>query len=118
MPRQAWGEPDGVPAQSDFTLEAILTLDGVVSPSVATSSGTISLTVQDSALNNGVALFDGRAASSGDFVAATGFIKWTVTHDQSSGWEAGTYPGDIKLVDSGGSVTYWPVSLKVRSVAG
>lgn len=116
MPRQAWGEPGGIPQQSDFTLEAVLTINGVISPSVATSSGTYSLTVQDSTLNGGIALLDSVNASAGDIVPSAGFVKWTVTHEQSSGWEAGTYEGDIRLEDSGGSITYWPVTLKVRSV--
>jgi hypothetical protein len=116
MPRQAWGEPDGVPEGSDFTLEAVLTVNGAVAPAVATSSGTFSLTVSDSGLNGGVALLDSVDASAGDIAPATGYVKWTVSHTQSSGWEAGTYGGDIRLVDSAGAITYWPVSLKVRSV--
>jgi hypothetical protein len=103
-----------VPVGSDFTLEAVLTLDGALSPSRVTSSGTFRLTVSDSVLNGGSALLTDRLSDS--VTASAGLVKWNITDSQSSGWEAGTYDGDIKLVDSGGTITYWPVSLKVRAV--
>lgn len=113
MPRQSWGEPDGVPEGSDFTLEAVLTLDGALAPTRVTSSGAFTMTVSDSILNGGTALLTDETSDS--VVASVGLVKWNITDTQSDNWEAGTYHGDIKLVDSGGSITYWPVSLKVRA---
>lgn len=112
MARQAWGEPDGVPEGSDFDLIAYLTVEGAKDTARVTSSGTFTLTVSDSVLNGGTALLTDEASDS--VVTATGRIKWSITDAQSSAWEAGTYNGDIKCVDSGSLVTYWPVSLKVR----
>lgn len=112
MTRKAWGEPGGVPEGSDFTLEAVLTVNGALSTGLVTSSGTFTLTVSDSVLNGGTALLAGEASDS--VTTATGLVKWNIADTQSSAWEAGVYNGDIKLVDSGGIITYWPVSLKVR----
>lgn len=114
MTRKIWGLPDGVPEGSDFTLEAVLTVNGALNTSLVTSSGTFTLTVSDSVLNGGTALLSDEASDS--FTTATGLVKWAIADTQSSAWEAGTYDGDIKLVDSGGIITYWPVALKVREV--
>ena len=112
MPRQAWGEPDGIPEGSDFTLEAKLTVNGVTDTTRVTSSGTFTLTISDSVLNGGTALLSDEAS---DSKSNTGLIKWAITDTQSSAWEAGTYFGDIKCVDSGSLITYWPVSIKIRA---
>lgn len=112
IPRVTWGEPQGVPEGSDFKLAAVLTVNGATNTGLVTSSGTFTLTVSDSVLNGGVALLSDEASDSK--TTATGLIEWAITDTQSSGWEAGTYDGDIKLVDSGGIITYWPVSLRVR----
>lgn len=114
MTRIAWGEPDGVPEGSDFALEALLTVNGATNTGFVTSSGTFTLTVQDSVLNGGVALLTDRTSDS--VTTSIGKVRWEITDSQSSAWEAGTYQGDIKCVDSGTIITYWPVSLKVRSV--
>jgi hypothetical protein len=45
-----------------------------------------------------------------------GLVTWNITAAQSASWPVGIFDGDIKLVDSGGAITYWPVTLKVRSV--
>lgn len=111
--RQVWGEPLGVPEGADITLEAKLTINGVVDTARVTSSGTKTLWVSDSVLNGGVALITNEGSDS--FVVSTGVAKWNITDTQSSGWEAGYYEGDIKLVDSGGLITIWPVALRVRS---
>ncbi len=108
-----WGGPYGIPEGSDFTLEAKLTRNGALDTAGVTGSGTITLTISDSILNAGVALLTDEAADS--FTEATGLAVWNITDTQSSGWAAGTYGGDIKLVDSGGTITYWPVSMVVRT---
>ena len=113
MPRQLWGGTDGVPEGSDFTLEALLTVSGATDTSVTTSSGTYTLTISDSALNAGVDLLTDEASDT--FNTTTFITGWNITDTQSSSWEAGVYNGDIKLVDSGGLIRYWPVSMKVRS---
>lgn len=110
--RQAWGEPEGVPEGSDFDLVAYLTVEGAIDTARVTSSGTFTVTVSDSVLNGGTALLADEASDS--VTTATGKVLWSITDTQSSAWEAGTYNGDIKCVDSGLLVTYWPVSLKVR----
>ena len=102
-----------MPEGSDFALEAVLTVNGALSTGLVTSSGTFTLTVSDSVLNGGAALLTDRTSDS--VTTATGKVRWEITDSQSSAWEAGTYDGDVKLVDSGGIITYWPVSLKVRS---
>ncbi len=107
MTRSIWGGPDGVPAGADLSLEAVLTIDGAVNPSQVTSSGTFSLSIGSSLLIDEAA----DAVTSSD-----GLVKWDITSIQSSPWVAGTHEGDIKLVDSGGAVSYWPVSLQVRKV--
>lgn len=110
--RQAWGEPDGIPEGSDFRLEAKLTVHGATDTSRVTSSGTFTLTVSDSVLNSGTALLTDETSDSE--TTATGLIAWEITDTQSSAWEAGTYFGDIKCVDSNALITYWPVSIKIR----
>ena len=109
-----WGLPDGVPEGSDFKLAAVLTVNGALDTAKVTSSGTFTLTISDSVLNGGAALLTDEASDSK--TTATGLIEWAITDTQSSAWEAGTYDGDIKCVDSGAIITFWPVSLKVRSV--
>ena len=114
MSRRAWGEPEGIPEGSDFTLEAVLTVNGALDTALVSSGGTFTLTISDSVLNGGVALLSDEAADS--VTTDLGLVKWHITSSQSSAWEAGSYNGDIKLEDTAGTVTYWPVSLKVRSV--
>ena len=114
MARKIFGTPDGIPEGSDFTLEVTFTLNGITDTGRVTSSGTYSITVSDSILNGGTALL---SALTGSFSTATisgGLATWTITDTQSSGWEAGTYLGDIKLSDSGSLITYWPVSMLIR----
>ncbi len=108
--RQIWGWPDGIPEGSDFRLESVLTLNGAKSSQLVTSSGTYTLTISDSVLNGGTALLTDEASDSTTLVNAGTRVAWEITDAQSSGWEAGTYKGDIKLVDSGGKITYWPVT--------
>ena len=110
--RQAFGEPLGIPEGSDFTLEAKLTIHGATDTSRVSSSGTFTMWVSDSVLNGGTALLTNESADS--VVTTTGVVKWNITDAQSSGWEAGLYNGDIKLVDSGSLVTIWPISMRVR----
>lgn len=110
--RQAWGEPLGIPEGTDFTLEAKLTVHGATDTSRVTSSGTFTLWVSDSVLNGGTPLLTNETSDS--VVTATGVVKWNITDAQSSGWAAGLYNGDVKLVDSGGFILAWPVSLRVR----
>lgn len=112
MARQAWGEPDGIPEGSDFTLEAKLLVNGALDTTRVTSSGTFTLTVSDSVLNGGTALLTDEASDSK--TTSTGLIKWNIADTQSSAWEAGVYNGDIKCVDSGSLITYWPITLRVR----
>ncbi len=112
--RQQWGEPLGIPEGSDFVLEAKLTVHGATDTSRVTSSGTSTLNVGDSVLNGGVELLNSAA---GTVVTATGVATFTITDATSSDWEAGTYNGDIKVVDSGGLILYWPVSLKIREAS-
>ena len=111
MTRQVWGFPDGIPEGSDFTLEAKLTVNGVTDTTRVTSSGTFTLTFSDSVLNGGVDLLTDETS---DSKSNTGLIKWNITDAQSSGWEAGTYDGDVKCVDSGSLITYWPVGIVIR----
>lgn len=115
---QLWGPPEGIPEGSDFTLEAILTLAGAPDTSRVTSSGTYTVTISDSVLNSGVALLSAQSGSFSTTTVSTGMVSWTITDAISDGWEAGTYNGDIKLVDSGGLITYWPVTMKVRTPKG
>lgn len=109
-----WGSPAGIPEGSDFTLEAILTRNAALDTSGITTSGALTLTVSDSVLNNGSALLTDEPVDS--LTVASGKAVWNITDTQSNGWQAGTYNGDIKLIDSGGGVTYWPISMVVRSV--
>ena len=111
--RQQWGQPLGIPEGSDFALEAKLTVHGALSSRV-TSSGTFTLNVGDAVLNGGVELLN---SQTGSMVTLTGVATFTITDATSSGWEAGTYNGDIKGVDSGSLVLYWPVSLKIRDAS-
>lgn len=110
--RQVWGQPLGIPEGTDFTLEAILTIAGQVDTARVSASATITLTVSDSVLNGGTALLSDEASDS--FTKAAGLVKWNITDTQSSGWEPGTYDGDIKSVDSNGAITMWPVGLQTR----
>ena len=108
--RKAWGLPYGVPEGSDFRLSAIVTNNG----SVLGSTGTWTLTISDSVLNGGTALLTDEASDS--VTIASGFVAWDILDTQSADWESGDYNGDIKLVDSGAFIRYFPVSLKVRSI--
>ena len=110
--RKSWAVPFGVAEGSDFKLAATILNQGAVSSASFTSSGTWTVTISDSVLNGGVALLNAEASDS--FTTATGLAEWSITDTQSAGWAAGTYNGDIKVVDSGALVTYFPISLKVR----
>jgi hypothetical protein len=110
--RKSWAVPFGVAEGSDFKLAATILNQGAVSSASFTSSGTWTVTISDSVLNGGVALLTAEASDS--FTTATGLAEWSITDTQSAGWAAGTYNGDIKVVDSGALVTYFPISLKVR----
>jgi hypothetical protein len=111
--RKSWAVPFGVAEGSDFSLVATVLNNGAVDAVNFTDSGTWTLTVSDSVLNGGTALLTTQAVSS-SFVKLTGKATWTITDTISAGWAAGTYNGDIKVVDSGALVTYFPISLKVR----
>lgn len=113
MPRQLWGEPDGIPEGSDVSLEAVLTVNGVIAPAKVTSSGTYTLSIENTVQPVVPILAD---ETSDAFTASSGLVRWDITAAQSALWPAGTFNGDIKLVDSGGAITYWPVTLKVRKV--
>ncbi len=113
MPRQVWGEPDAVPVGSDVTLEAVLMVDGAISPTRITSSGVYSVSIENTSLPVQPILTD---ELSDAVTASSGLIRWDITSAQTSSWPAGIFGGDIKLVDSGGKITYWPVSLRIRSV--
>ncbi len=113
MPRQLWGEPDGVPKGSDVAFEAILAIDGAIAPSQVTSSGIYSLSFQTATQPAQTFVAD---ELSDVVTASAGLVRWNITAVQTATWPAGTFDGDIKLVDSGGTITYWPVSLRVRSV--
>ena len=113
MARQSWGEPDGIPEGSDFSLEAVLTVNGAIAPSQVTSSGAITLSVENT-VEPIIPLLIDEVRDAVD--APSGLVRWNITAAQSSAWPAGTFNGDIKLIDSGGTITYWPVSLKIRSV--
>ncbi len=113
MARQRWGDPDGVPEGSDVTLEAVLTVNGVVAPAQVTSSGAFSLSIENTVQPLSPLLDD---ETSDSVTASSGLVRWNITAAQTAGWPPGTFNGDIKLVDSGGTVTYWPVSMMVRSV--
>lgn len=114
MSRQIWGWPDGIPEGSDFRLEAVLTRNGAPDTAGVTVDGTYTLTVSDSALNAGVALLADEASDSVSVVGSGTLVAWEITDAQSSAWQAGSYNGDIKLVDSAGSISYWPVTMIVR----
>jgi len=114
--RQIWGWPDGIPEGSDFTLEGMLTLNGAKDSNLVTSSGTYTLSISDSVLNGGTALLTDETSDSVSLANAGTKVVWNITNVQSSGWEAGTYKGDIKLVDSGSKITYWPVTYTSREV--
>ena len=109
MATNIWGAPNGVPAGADVLLEAVLTIDGAVHASQVTSSGSVTLSVGTVAAQ----LTDESADA---VTSSTGLVRWNITSAQTSSWTAGVHDGDIKLVDSGGTVTFWPVSLQVRSV--
>ena len=111
--RKSWTAPFGVAEGSDFSLVATVLNKGAVDAVNFTDSGTWTLTVSDSVLNGGTALLSAQAASS-SFVKLTGKATWNITDTISNGWATGTYNGDIKVVDSGALVTYFPISLKVR----
>ncbi len=113
MSRQSWGDPDAIPEGSDVSLEAVLTVNGAISPSQITSSGTFTVSIENTVLPIQTILTD---ELSDAVIASAGLVRWDITSAQTSGWPAGTFDGDIKLVDSGGTITYWPVSLRIRSV--
>lgn len=110
--RKSWAVPFGVAEGSDFKLAATMLNHGAVDSVNFTSSGTWTVTVSDSVLNSGTALLS--AETSDSFSKNTGLAEWSITDTQSVGWASGTYNGDIKLVDSGALVHYFPISLKVR----
>ena len=112
--RKAWGLPYGVPEGSDFKLAAVVTKHGSLSTGAFTSSGAWTVTISDSVLNGGTALLADEVSDS--MTAATGLVEWSITDTQSEGWASGEYNGDIKLVDSGSTIRYFPISMKVRSV--
>ena len=116
--RRAWSAPLGIPEGTDFTLEATLTVNGANNTSTVTSSGAYALTVSDSVLNGGVALLTAQAGTFSTSVISTGLATWAITDALSSGWEAGTYTGDIKLTASGGLISQFPISLTVREARG
>lgn len=111
----SWGEPDGIPEGSDFRLEAVLTRNAAKDAAGVTSSGTITLSAESSVLNSGVAILTDVATSSKSQITTGLLAAWEIADTQSSAWDAGTYQGDIKLVDSGGTITYWPVTIKIRT---
>lgn len=113
MVRQAWGDPNGVPEGSDFSLEAVLTVNDVIAPSQVTSSGAFTLSVENT-IQPILPLLTDEASDAVN--GSLGLVRWDITAVQSTDWPAGTFNGDVKLVDSGGSTTYWPVSLRIRSV--
>lgn len=113
MSRQLWGEIDGVAKGSDVALEAVLTVDGAIAPSQVTSSGIYSVSLQTATQPAQSLLTD---ELSDVVTASSGLVRWNITSAQTATWTVGTSNGDIKLVDSGGTITYWPVSLRVRSV--
>ena len=102
-----------MPAGADVALEAVLTVDGAASPQQATSSGVYTLSIENTVSPLQSILTD---ELSDAFTASSGLARWNITDTQTSVWPAGTFDGDIKMVDSGGSITYWPVSIKIRSV--
>ena len=110
--RKSWAVPFGVAEGSDFKLAATMLSHGAVDSVNFTSSGTWTVTISDSVLNGGSALLT--AETSDSFAKNTGLAEWSITDTPSAGWAAGTYNGDIKVVDSGALVTYFPISLKVR----
>lgn len=110
-----WGFPDGIHEGSDFALEAVLTLNGAKDSALVTSSGTYTLSVQSSVLNGGTALLTDEGSDSRSVIGSGTKVRWEITDTQSSGWAPGEYPGDIKLVDSAGSITYWPVTMLIRT---
>jgi len=110
-----WGFPHGIHEGSDFALEAVLTINGAKDSDLVTSSGTYTLSVQSSVLNAGTALLADEGSDSTVVIGSGTKVRWEITDTQSSGWEAGEYPGDVKLVDSGGSITYWSCTMKVRT---
>ncbi len=113
MTRQIWGDPDGIPEGSDVALEAVLTVDGAIAPSQVTSSGIYSVSIENTVQPLQTILTD---ELSDVVTSSLGLVRWDITAVQTASWPMGTFDGDIKLVDSGGSITYWPVSLRVRSV--
>lgn len=113
MPRQLWGERDGVAKGSDVALEAVLTVNGAVATSQVTSSGVYSVSIENPSQPVQTLLAD---ELSDVVTASSGLVRWNITSVQTATWPIGTFDGDIKLVDSGGTITYWPVSVRVRAV--
>ncbi len=114
-----WGFPEGIPAGSDFTLEAVLTINGAKDTALGSTEGTYTLTVSDSLINSGaVALLSSEISDAKSIIGTGTLVSWQITDVQSNTWTAGTYNGDIKLVDSAGSITYWPVTMKIREALG
>lgn len=111
----AWGEPQGIPEGSDFRLEAVLTRNGAKDSAVLSTGATYTLQISDSVLNAGVALLTDEAADSVSIINTGTLVVWEITDTQSSGWAAGTYNGDIKVVDPTGAIYYGPVTIKVRA---
>lgn len=113
MSRQTWGDPVGISKGSDFSLEAVLSVNGALSPTQITSRGVYTLSIENTIQPLLPLLTD---EVSDALNAPIGLVAWNITAAQSASWPVGIFDGDIKLVDSGGAITYWPVSLKVRSV--
>ena len=110
-----WGDPEGIPEGSDFRLEAVLTRNGAKDSAVLSTSATYTLQISDSVLNGGVALLTDEASDSVSVVGSGTLVAWEITDAQSSGWEAGTYGGDIKVTDTTGAIAYFPITMKVRT---
>ena len=117
MARKTYGAPDGIPEGSNFTIEAILETNGIQDSVAHTSSATLTLSVSDSVLNATVPLLSAEATDS--YLGASAVVKWEITSSQSSGWEAGTYLGDIRATTSSGGgntvVTYFPIAMQIRA---
>ena len=112
-PAGIFGGKAGIPEGSAFVMESVLLVDGNTDSGNVTSSGTVTVTVSDSVLNAGVDLLTDKSAAS--LTQTTGLAVFKVTQAESSGWESGTYNGDVKYPSRNASRTiYWPLKLTVR----
>ena len=114
MARFTWGEPDGIPEGSDFRVELLVSLNG--GSSGATSSGTYTLSVQDSVLNGGTAVLADEASDSKSTVNGRTLVAWEILDSQTAATEAGVYPTDVKLVDSATLIRYFRGTTRFRAV--